>query len=151
MGSEEIPDFPPIFGESEVRPKAWCRHERVMLHEQTRTVQCRNCKEAVDPFDILLQQANGERYVESQKARLREMHDKLAELHAEEKRVKARTRNASRKDAKKAVDDARRLWEDRHHRAAYRVAEIKRLADSVLRNLQADPGRPPEEEARRGE
>jgi len=110
--SDEIPDFLPTFGESEVRLESWCPHADLMLHVSMRTVTCRMCRRAVDPFDALLKQARKERYVEDTGARLKELHAQLAELHAEE---------------------------ERHHRAAYKAQEVKKLAESILRNLQTPP------------
>ncbi len=43
------------------RPWDACRHPNVLIEEEDRKVHCRTCKEALDPFDVILAFARRER------------------------------------------------------------------------------------------
>lgn len=126
------------FGESptaEVVGYRFCRHPRYTLDTEERAVLCRDCKEVLDPFNILVQFAEGERRALSYKKSLEETRGELDELRAEEKRIKARTRNASRKDAEKAVADERKRVAKNFDRAHWALDSIIAIAEKVQRNL----------------
>lgn len=36
------------------QPKEYCGHHRITLHEEPRTVVCRDCGRTIDPFDVLI-------------------------------------------------------------------------------------------------
>ena len=83
--------------------RRFCHHHRTVLDEQRRAVACRDCATALDAFDVLLEYAHGERRWVSRLGEVREAEQRLAALKEEERKVKARTKAASRKDSNAAV------------------------------------------------
>jgi len=77
----------------------YCLHRSVLVDDNARTVECSKCGANLDPFAVLLTYArDGDRlrwmYLEIQQA-----NKTIEELKAEERRVKARLRNARKKGA----------------------------------------------------
>lgn len=87
--------------------KGWgyetCRHQRTELNTEDRTVKCRDCGKALDAFGVLLEYAHGERRWQQWQQEQRAAAARVAQLKEEEKKIKARTKAASRKDATEAV------------------------------------------------
>lgn len=112
--SDESSPVPPdnvvrlTFGQqSEIAPtktgKGKCYHRGTFtLDEEERTVQC-HCGATLDAFTLLLAYANRERDWRYYDLEVRDAQKRLAELKTEERKVKARTKAASRKDADAAV------------------------------------------------
>lgn len=119
----------------------WCSHRRFALDAEAREVRCQGCGKLLDPFEILFEYATEERSFENWRQSVIDQGKKLAELRAEEKRIKARTKNASRKDAKAAVEAERRKWIVALERALSRVRGIEEAA-KTLRRLLDDPSLP---------
>jgi len=81
----------------------FCRHYQVSLDGKQRTVSCSDCGKALDAFDVLLGYARGERRWQTWDTLVREAQERVHQLKVEERKAKARLRNASRKDADAAV------------------------------------------------
>lgn len=87
------------FGLSEA---GFCAHHETIVDTQARLVRCRSCGADLDAMDVLGQIAfEWERLAEAIKERER-LDREIADLRAEEKRVKSRLRNA-RKRANREV------------------------------------------------
>ncbi len=80
-----------------------CRHAKIRVAREDRTVSCGQCGKKLDPFDLLLQYAKGERRWQHFAKLVREAETKLTEIKDEERKTKARLKNASRKEASTAV------------------------------------------------
>jgi vacuolar-type H+-ATPase subunit I/STV1 len=78
-----------------------CKHHSVEVGSKKRIVVCTACGEYLDAFEILLQYAYDERRFNYHRGQLAEIEKKIAELQAEEKRVKARLKRATKKDAER--------------------------------------------------
>jgi hypothetical protein len=112
--SDEASPAPPdnvvrlAFGQqSEIAPtktgKGKCYHRGAFtLDSEERTVQC-HCGATLDAFTLLLAYANRERDWRDYDLQVREAQQRLDELKDEERKVKARTKAASKKDADAAV------------------------------------------------
>lgn len=107
MNKIESPKLIPINGGKEGRIKvdikqntAICRHWNVNIDEKNRSISCRKCGTIIDPFGYLLQWAEEERQTELNLICLKQDEKRLKkgieELRAEEKRIKARIRNAKK-------------------------------------------------------
>lgn len=70
----------------------WCSHRRFALDAEAREVRCQGCGKLLDPFEILFEYATEERSFENWRQSVIDQGKKLAELRAEEKRIKARTK-----------------------------------------------------------
>lgn len=103
----EVPDHAPIFdGGARLDYGKFCVHASHRVNETQRTVKCAECGAALDPFQVVLQYARKDRVRDDMRAQVAELRGKLVELYKEEKRIKARVRNAKRKDADAAVSAA---------------------------------------------
>ena len=71
-----------------------CGHGKLILDEKLRAVQCRACEATLDPFDVLMNYADLERRWRSWHKETSKERRLVKELKKEEKRVKARLRNA---------------------------------------------------------
>ena len=112
--SDELAPAPPdnvvrlTFGQqSEIAPtktgKGKCYHRGTFtLDEEERRVQC-HCGATLDAFTMLLRYANGELNWRCWELEMRETAKRVEALKAEERKVKARTKAASKKDADAAV------------------------------------------------
>jgi hypothetical protein len=92
---------------------AKCFHNRygIEIDAELRTVHCAKCQTQLDPLQVLLDYADGER---SWRGWIRECDEKrrgLEQLREEERKVKARTKAASRKAAAAAVEAERERGE----------------------------------------
>lgn len=93
-----------------------CRHEQTVVDEVERTVECGTCGATLDAFSVLLQYARKERHWRHWQREVARCHNELAKLKEEERKVKARTRSASRKDAAEAVRAERERTEESRRR-----------------------------------
>ncbi|EAA7255167.1 hypothetical protein DPU22_20275 [Salmonella enterica subsp. enterica serovar Newport] len=75
-----------------------CQHIRTTISEVNRTITCKRCGLALDPFELVLDRArNGENIVSEIKslyARRDALRESVAKLEREEKNAKARLRAA---------------------------------------------------------
>jgi chromosome segregation ATPase len=104
-----------------VRPADWrprtCAHERSVVSQRARTLQCRDCGVDLDPIDVLSRLAN---------QRERELRDamhvrrELDYLRAELERLRREERNA-----KSRIRTARRRRDDRHALEAAAAAGVR--------------------------
>lgn len=76
-----------------------CLHRKQTLNEVSRKVLCTDCGMELDAFDLLVRRARKGGYDEMMARDGKALRERVAELRAEEKRVKARLYNARRKDA----------------------------------------------------
>lgn len=90
-----------IVDESRER-KPGCRHPQVDVWQRAPRVECRDCGERLDPHQVLLAFALEERkfqHIGDQAERKRAaLKAEIAELEAEEKRIKSRIRNARKRE-----------------------------------------------------
>ena len=94
--------------QSEIAPAVReCSHRQFVVDGASRTVTCAACKEPLDPFQILLEYAREERSWRYYEAECERAMKRLVQLKAEERRVKERTKRASRKEAETAVAEER--------------------------------------------
>lgn len=132
------------FGQqSEVAPtkkgKGKCYHRGAFtLDEEERTVQC-HCGATLDAFTLLLAYANRERDWRYYDLEVREAQKRLAELQREERKVKARTKSASRKDANAAVAAERERTEHERIQIIVAAREIAQLGARVERLARRTP------------
>ena len=111
----EIPDSAPIFEEPPRREYGtFCVHARYKVVSEQRKITCRDCGGDLDAFDIVLRVAYRQATREDIEQAIRDKRVELARLTAEEKRVKARVRNANKKDADAAVAKALAKRDDNH-------------------------------------
>lgn len=79
-----------------------CRHKFLWADEKLRALQCKNCKQVIDPFDFLWRWARGEEIVISQVAELerkrKQLYAEIEELKRQERNAKARLRRRMIKD-----------------------------------------------------
>ena len=112
----------------------WCGHRRYLVDGEAWVVMCQACGEELDPIQILLDYARAERRHHDWSKETSNLLRRVTELKAEEVRVKARTKNAARKDANVAVAEERARWERKNERAMNRLAEAQ---EAVTRAVQA--------------
>ena len=78
-----------------------CRHLLVLLNQDSRSLKCRDCGAAVEPFDYLYEAATGDRNLLSTRDALeyeiKNLREKLEELKRLERNIKSRIRTARRK------------------------------------------------------
>jgi hypothetical protein len=124
---------PAIDGAPSVERGKTCYPHSPVVDSVSRTVKCRRCEQQLDPVDVLITVS---RQHEDYKRMLEEtstMRKQFAALEAEEKRVKARTKAASRKDAQAAVEEEREREGLRRQQTAEAAKEIARLSERILR------------------
>lgn len=123
--------------QGEIVERTWCPHQRYgfRLDEDARLVQCVECKQVIDPFEVLLEYARDERMARNYRGEVQQLMKQKAALEDEERKAKARTRNASRKDAEHAVAEEKRRQAERDRSAAYKLREIIKLARVVAKHL----------------
>ncbi len=138
MTLELVPDAPvaPVIHldfdrQSEIKHEKFCRHRKYLVHADTRTVSCATCGAPLEAFKVLLDYAQRERSWRHYDSEIRRATERLAELRAEERKVKARTKNATRKEADAAVE-AERVRTERERMVA---AELARDAGALCRRI----------------
>jgi transcription initiation factor TFIIIB Brf1 subunit/transcription initiation factor TFIIB len=129
----------PVFGgprpETEIKGfRGHCRHDRYEVDTEKRIITCsrEGCGAVLDPFDIHVEYAMRERTYRHYRKEVSEATTKLAELKAEETRVKARTKAASRKDAGEAVAVERAKTERMRAEVAQNAADVVRLCRRIV-------------------
>lgn len=102
-GNEPLPDNPLQLVE---RRDVYCDHSKIILDDHERVVRCSGCGKVFDPFTFLREQA---RHIQTAwqhhrmiEHKTREKLDALANLQAEEKRLRATVKRL--KDKQEAVD-----------------------------------------------
>lgn len=113
--------------------RAPCRHRGYELDAERRAVQCGRCGAELDAFEVLLQYARRERSWRHWDGETVRKRAELAELVAEEKRTKARLRNASRKDARAAVEAERARSEQERQQIITHARELAEQARRIER------------------
>lgn len=113
------------------REGPYCFHRQYQLDEGSRTVACGRCGTPLDAFQVLLDYAHGERHWRYVDGEARDAAKRLEELKAEERRVKARTKNASKKEADAAVA-AERVRTERERMV---IAQLARDAGALCRRI----------------
>lgn len=110
-----------------------CGHKRTQLDADKRAVTCRDCGKTLDPFDVLMEYARAERVWQQWDRDTDELRREVARLKEEERKVKARTQSASRKDAAVAVEAERARTE----RARQDTIELARDVAGLARRIEA--------------
>ena len=108
-----------------------CRHRSFNIDAKARIVECNNCGVDLDPIEVLHDFATGERSFRFWAADEKKVHARLKALHEDERKTKARLKNASRKDAEIAVAAERAKWEERLRRIAWNAQKIEGMAKTI--------------------
>lgn len=116
---------------------SFCQHPRTELDESTRTVLCLDCGKTLDPFDVLVGYARLERRLQWSRGEERAADQRVAALKEEERKIKARTRAASRKDADAAVAADRARTERECIEITLKAREIAGLCGRIERLARA--------------
>lgn len=127
------PGGPATTAVSRGRQSSTCGHRSVSVDQHERIVECANCGVAMDPFSVLLDYARGEREYHHWATKVQTQQNAMGKLLDEEKRVKARMKRASRKDADAAVMAERVKWQERLDRIVSNANLISELAGKVER------------------
>lgn len=136
MGDSTIPDTAPVFDEPSRRAYgSFCIHASYTVNGEQRRVTCNACKAQLDPFEIILQWANRQRVRENLDDDIREKRKALEQLYGEEKRTKARLRNAKKKDAEAAVAKALAKQEEDHERTVFGLLGARAAITDALKRL----------------
>lgn len=116
------------------RSGAGCLHRAQMqLDTASRTVRCTRCDTQLDAFQILLQYAQRERSWRYYDREAKQLYAEIDKLREEEKRIKARTRNAARKDAEAAVQAERERWRETRRKLAWYARDLEKVARVMKR------------------
>lgn len=102
-----------------------------LVDRTSRTVNCKRCKKQLDPIDVLLDVASRAEQWQRAIAETTALRNEVVALKEEEKRVKARTKSHSRKDAEAAVAAERALEQDRRIEVLVRTDEARRALRRV--------------------
>ena len=108
-----------------------CEHHSFMVDGRARIVECQHCGVDLDPIEVLHEFAVGERSYRMWAAEEKKVHARLKALHEDERKTKARLKNASRKDAEIAVAAERARWEERLRRIAWNAQKIEGMAKTI--------------------
>lgn len=122
--------------QTELKRSGFCSHRQVVVDTSVRTVTCSTCGADLDAFTWVADYARQERTLRHWEKEQQRHAKIVADLKDEEKRIKARTRNARRKDADVAVAEEREKWETRLGRAASDLREMRGQMDKVLRMIE---------------
>lgn len=109
-----------------------CKHTQTVVDDVARTVECGTCGKTLDPVEVLLEYARKERHWRHWQAEVDRCHNELEALKAEERKVKARTKSASRKEAAAAVAEDRARGE----RDRIAITEAARDITELCRRIQ---------------
>ena len=95
--ASKVIKFDPIRLPVVVREKGThCSHPAILLDPGHRVVECKKCEEIIDPFDYLVEWANGDRQLNSMRKRIRAKIKRgskiLEDLKRQEYNIKARIR-----------------------------------------------------------
>lgn len=112
-----------------------CKHEQTLVDEVERTVECGTCGAPLNAFMVLLEYARKERHWRHWQAEVSRCHNELAKLKEEERKVKARTRSASRKDAGEAVAAERARDERERRESICDAREIAAICGRIERRI----------------
>jgi len=130
-----IPDNAPIF-ENGIKQDSsgFCMHDSYTVAITKRQVVCNRCKAVLDPFEVVERWARRIAVRDNINEQIRDLRGKLEQLHAEEKRVKARLRGARKKDADAAVEKAlAKFAEDRERAVGALRLSVATLEDAMRR------------------
>lgn len=118
-------------------------HHAPLVDKVARTVSCANCERQLDPIDVLLEVARRHEDWTRLARESRTMRADLAAMQSEEKRVKARTKSAARKDAAAAAAAERAKLERELAEIACRTDDVRRAITRIdqLIKRNAPPGR----------
>jgi len=97
LGDVVTPDFGSARLDVKRRRPGDCKHTRVIVDPVLRRVECRDCESVVDPIQVLVQYAEGERNFQYRQESIDRLAKRVKELAAEEKRIKARIYRAKKK------------------------------------------------------
>lgn len=118
----------------------YCWHNQYVVDEQTLEVSCGGCGREMVAGEVLLEYARRERSWQWHTQEVRDAERRVAELKAEERKIKARIKNANRKDASVAVAEEQARTERMRHetiRAAQEVTVIAQRIEKLARRGSA--------------
>ena len=76
------------------RTSQTCKHSQILVDVESREISCEACEKVLDPFNVILEMAYKER---RETGDVRGMREWVAELRAEEKRLRRRIQNLNYK------------------------------------------------------
>lgn len=126
----------PVLGIGAPAPTLGYGHAECWLHQPevlplARKVQCKRCRAALDPLDVLISLTRQAGYIECLRADKKRLEESIAELKHSEKLAKGRVKRAEAKDAAAAVAKERERLADMHLRLAFKAEEIGMLAEQI--------------------
>jgi hypothetical protein len=139
----------PDGAETIIKDGGYCMHAQIVVDEKARGLFCNLCNATLDPFEQFKRYANQEAQYRVWDRELARQRKQLSEMKDEETKIRARTRNASRKDAELAVAEERKRSKDRRDRSVWNAREMKILADKIINALSDE--RPRARELMNGE
>lgn len=105
-GAEPLPENLLTVKENHKHQFNYCNHGRIVLDHHNRLVNCAECGATLDPFQFLEKQADllqrAWRNYSMAQRKVEELSTSIANLMAEEKRIKGRIRRA--KDSQPVID-----------------------------------------------
>lgn len=101
------------------------------VDDEKRTLNCQRCGEDLDPYKALGRIAREFEAVRRARAELKSLREHIDRLSDEEKRIKARTKNANRKDAKVAAAAATQAMAKRNDLISSWADQIGALSDQI--------------------
>jgi len=106
MSEKKIIKFDPIrLPIKTTHEKSYCKHNKILLDQGYRVVKCESCNEIIDPFNYLLEWANGDRNLNTMRTRLKQdikrHSDRLESLKREERNIKNRINRAKHREDKR--------------------------------------------------
>lgn len=129
----------------------YCPHDLYEVHVPKRVVVCKRCKATVDAFTVLERMSRREDLQRQRAQEARDLSKHIAALKVEEKRVKARTRGARRKDADAARREERRKVLDTLQSARGQLdwmidtaEKLKKALAAAKEEADVEQGKPPE-------
>ncbi len=115
-----------------------CMHKSYDIDRHLRTVCCSMCGVELDAFDILRDLSSRSGYLEMMEADGKRTAQRVAFLKGEERKVKARVKNANRKDADAAVKAERDKNKASYRRARWRLSQAADNIRAAAKHLGDD-------------
>lgn len=116
---------------SEAPRKGFCWPHSPIIDKVSRLVTCKRCKSQLDPVDVLLQVADQHEDYVRMLEQTKTMRADLDQLRAEEKKIKARMKSHSRKDAEAAVAAERQKMVEQFREALSHARDVMRSGKRI--------------------
>ncbi len=121
--------------ETNIEGHRWCSHKQYTLNGKAREARCSLCAELLDPFAILMDYATEERNFKPWVKEEEALRARIKALKADEKRTKARLRNAKKRDIDLALASQRKHLTEKLRRMHMRLADASRAIQAAQNAL----------------